>query len=236
MIGLILAAGEGKRLFGADSAGGCKPLVTVNGKKLLSYSLDNLISLGVEKAVIVAGSYIDDIRKSFGSSYDGIELVYAYQEEAKGIVNAILSAEEFLCDDFVLQLSDEIFVGLNLSCNPLQNTAGFAVGYVVEKDQDKIKGNYSIETDAAGNLLKCTEKPTVVTNEYKGTGFCLFKKQMVEILKTAYDPETNRPNDLCDFINLLIHEEKVGCIFEVADREFNINTETDLNDAIETIG
>ena len=55
MIGVILAAGDGKRLKKSSSEDSCKPLIKIKGKRLIEYSLDNLIELDVEKAFIVVG-------------------------------------------------------------------------------------------------------------------------------------------------------------------------------------
>ena len=236
MVGLILAAGEGKRLFGDDVAGGCKPLVEVNGKRLLSYALDNLVLLGIRQAVIVVGKYADAIKNVYGDVYQGVQLTYAYQDKPNGIANAILSAETYIREDFVLQLSDEIFFGLKSCQDPFKGVMDFAVGFVEETDENKIKGNYTIDLDSKGTVLKCTEKPFAVTNHYKGTGFCFFRRETLNILKSFYDRDTNKPTDLCDFMNLLISKDNRGCIIKVADAEININTKQDLQQARLMIG
>lgn len=236
MVGLILAAGEGRRLFGASGAEGCKPLVEVHGKKLLSYALDNLLLLGVRQAVIVVGKHADAIKGVYGDAYKGIQLQYAFQDAPNGIANAILSAEPYINDDFALQLSDEIFLRLKPMEDPFQSGADFAVGFVKEVDDNKIKGNYSIDLNAQGSVLKCTEKPSTIVNHYKGTGFCFFRKEMLNTLKASYDAEKNQPADLCDFINLLISKGGCGCILEIADAEININTEQDLQRARQMMG
>ena len=235
MIGLILAAGDGTRLFGHSPEGGCKPLVEVNGKKLLSYALDNLLSLGIDRAVIVVGRYKDWIEGVYGNNYNGIRLTYAVQEKPKGLVNAILSAKEYLDDDFLLQLSDELFVGFDPQIGFPDENSVFSIGYVREQDEQKIKVNYSIEQDKNGKVLKCTEKPSVVNTEMKGTGFCTFKKHTIDLLAAAYDDETNRPYDLCDFINLLINRSLMGHTFEVAEKEINVNTLNDFHYAEELL-
>lgn len=231
MIGLILAAGDGTRLFGHSPEGGCKPLVEVNGKKLLSYSLDNLLLLGIEKAVIVVGRYKDWIEDVYGDNYHGISLIYAVQEKPKGLVNAILSAKRFIDDDFILQLSDELFVGFDPHISYPDDNSDFFIGYVKEPDEEKIKANYSIEHDKNGKVFKCIEKPSVVDNDMKGTGFCVFKKRTIDLLAAVYDKETNRPNDLCDFINLLVDRSLTGRTFEVAEKEINVNTLNDYHHA-----
>ncbi len=228
MIGLILAAGDGTRLFGHSPEGGCKPLVEVNGKKLLSYSLDNLLALGIERAVIVVGRYKDWIENVYGEDYHGIRLTYAVQEKPRGLGNAILSAKEYIDDDFLLQLSDELFFGFRRHTEYLNDKIDFSIGYVKEVEKEKIKANYSIECGRGGKVLKCTEKPTVVVNDMKGTGFCSFRKCTIDLLADEYDHTTNKPNDLCDFINLLIKRSFIGQAFEVAEKEININTLDDF--------
>ena len=236
MVGLILAAGEGRRLFGAGAAEGCKPLVEVHGKKLLSYALDNLLLLGVRQAIIVVGKHADAIMCVYGDVYKGIQLQYAYQKVPSGIANAILSAEPYINDDFALQLSDEIFLRLKPQEDPFQSGADFAIGFVKEVDDNKIKGNYSIDLDASGSVLKCTEKPLTTVNQYKGTGFCFFRKATLNTLKAFYDADKNQPADLCDFINLLISKGGSGRILEIADAEININTKQDLQRAKQMMG
>ncbi len=236
MVGLILAAGEGRRLFGVGAAEGCKSLVEVHGKHLLSYALDNLLLLDVRQVIIVVGKHADAIKAVYGDTYDGMHLIYAYQDKPNGIANAILSAEAYIKDDFALQLSDEIFWGIKLRKSPLNGCTDFAVGFVEEEDEDKIKGNYSIEIDSQGTVLKCTEKPQVTTNRYKGTGFCFFKREALDILKRCYKKADNQPADLCDFINLLISKGSRGSVIEIADAEININTEQELQQARQITG
>lgn len=235
MIGLILAAGDGTRLFGHSPEGGCKPLVEVNGKRLLSYSLDNLLDLGIDRAVIVVGRYKDWIEDVYGDHYHGIGLTYAVQEEPRGLVNAILSAKEYIDDDFLLQLSDELYFGFKHHTEYLKEGSDFSIGYVRETKQERIRANYSIEQDRNGKVLQCTEKPSVVVNDMKGTGFCAFRKRTIDLLADAYDDAANQPNDLCDFINLLINRSFTGYTLEVAEKEINVNTLKDFHHAEELL-
>ena len=203
-------------------------MVEVNGKALLSHALDNLVSLGIKKAVVVVGRYKNEIKRAYSDSYHGIELVYAVQKEPRGLVDAILSAQKALNDDFVLQLSDEIFFGLQHPAIPMEDGIEFIVGYVPEDCEERIKGNFSVEYDASDLLIRCVEKPKTVINNRKGTGFCIFKKDCLDILKDACSCTEDVPRDLCDFLNLLIRRGKTGLLVKIADREVNINRPEDL--------
>lgn len=236
MTGLILAAGDGKRLFPDTAAAGCKPLLFVNGKRLLSYSLDNLARLGIKKSVIVVGRYADEIKETYGNTYGDIELEYARQSSPIGAVNAIVSAKDKIDEDIILQLSDEIFTGFRVTKEELSGCPDFLVGYVKETDRERIKGNFSIDLSDGGKVLRCTEKPETVTNDLKGTGFCFFSRSAVKALFDNYNEAGNRPADLCGFIHLLIVSGFEGRILNVAEREFNINTPSDLAYAKESLG
>ncbi|MBQ6420583.1 MAG: sugar nucleotidyltransferase [Clostridia bacterium] len=229
MEGLILAAGKGSRLSPDASAGVCKALVEVEGAPLITYSLENLIRLGVRKATVVVGNGRREIESFLGDRYKGIRLAYAVQEKPLGLVNAIVSAKETVRSDVVLQLSDEIFLRPMLGEAFLSQLAGldFAVGYTLDSEE-KIKRNFSIETDENMRLLGCKEKPQQVSGNRKGTGFCWFSRACWELLVSVYDRQKNSPNDLCDYINLLIADGKTGKAIRIAEEEINVNTPGDL--------
>ena len=232
MTGLVLAAGKGTRFSADGKSGICKALLEVGGKPLISYSLNNLLRLGVSKAVIVIGPQHQGIVQTLGSSYCGMELQYVVQAQPVGLANAMFCAGELIDDDVVLQLSDEIFlrpVPAETLTAALEQ-ADFLVGY--SKDcAENIRRNYSVETDNNNRILHCTEKPSKVEGDRKGTGFCVFSAACFALLKNTYDTETNRPCELCDFINALVQNGKTGLAVSVAEEEFNINTPAELESA-----
>lgn len=235
MTGVILAAGNGVRLKDTTGEDVCKALRKINDTYLIEFALNNLVELNIDKAVIVVGKQGELIKKAVGSEYRGIEISYAYQTEQRGLINAFMQAVELIeSDDVVLQLADEIFVGFKSeSINALagEMTFDFCCGFTYENDKEKIKGNFSVETDENSVMIKCTEKPSIVTNNIKGTGFCIFKRSSVELLKSIYDEATNKPDDLCDFLNFLISVNRKGLAFCLAEKEFNINTASDITEA-----
>ena len=89
-------------------------------------------------------------------------------------------------EDILLQLADEILTGLesdSIKACLAEDESDFYCGITYEDDVRKIKGNYSVETDEGSLLKKCTEKPTVVENNIKGTGLCLsFRRVEICIL------------------------------------------------------
>ena len=237
MTGIILAAGDGvryKKSIGEDS---CKILSTVNNKILLEFALNNLKFLNISKVFIVVGSSAEAIKKEIGYTYDGITVNYVDQPIRKGIINALVqSLKTAEADDIVLQLADEIFINFRpdeVIRNITDKTCDFMCGITYETDCEKIKNNYSVHVDEKLSLKKCTEKPDTIINNIKGTGFCVFSKNCVQLLYNIYDEKSNKPTDLCDYMNLLISSGKTGRCICIADKEFNINKYSDLQEASE---
>lgn len=230
MIGVILAAGDGTRLKESTGQNICKPLRKINNKYLLEFSLDNLIELEANEVYIVVGKQGGLIKEAFGDKYNSLNLHYVSQKEQKGLMNAFVEALNVMnCDDTViLQLSDEIFIDLKFEeiKKALQKDFDFYCGITFEDDAQKIKNNFSVEADNESKLINCIEKPQVVINNIKGTGFTVFGLKTLEIIKTH--PELR---DLCDSFNYLTENGYKGFTLNIAEREFNINTLEDLTEA-----
>ena len=230
MEGLILAAGNGSRMSSGNSAPICKALIDVNGTPLISYSLENLNQIGIKSATIVVGrKHKEEIISELGYTYKSIALQYSIQKEPLGLANAIISARDNIREDFILQLSDEIFLNKMFDADFVSKIEkmDYWVGYTIEH-ANRIKLNYSIETDKNKCILRCIEKPRQITNNMKGTGFCCFSYNCYHLLINSYNSQKNYPFDLCDFINLLVDNQKKGKAIQIAKEEINVNTPNDL--------
>lgn len=230
MVGVILAAGEGRRLKESSKEDYCKPLIKIKGKRLIEYSLDNLLELGITKAYIVVGKEGHLIKEVLGGKYGQLELFYVVQEARKGLIDAFLQAVKVIgCKETViLQLSDEIFVNLRIDDikNSIENDEyDFYCGVTNEENPEKIKRNYSVDTDDDYIIKECVEKPKNVINNIKGTGFCVFKSESLNILINEREAILC---ELCDYINYLTEKSQKGFALHVAEKEFNINTFADL--------
>ena len=237
MIGIILAAGKGRRLMKDTGIDRSKALIKINNKRLIDYALENLYLMRVEKIYIVVGEHKNEVVEAVGDNYRGIPIAYVIQSEPIGLINAVSKVLPFCDTGAVVQLSDEIFINPNTDfIKSFQNqNADFLCGVIEEKEPERIKENYSVLTDETSFIVRTHEKPTEIINNLKGTGFCVFNKSCIDILKRVYSEEKNIPFDLCDFMNLLIWEGKRGKCFKVAEAEININTKADLDYALYTL-
>ena len=222
MIGIILAGGNGTRFSGH---GCCKPLLKINGKYLIEYSLENLVALGITRAVIVVGKYRREIIDTLGNRYRGIELDYVTQPKPDGLINALYLAMRESCGQTaVLQLSDELYVDFDPTVVSTIERCDFLCGYTETQDPQQIKENYSIDCGPGGDILRCTEKPDTVTNNKKGTGFCVFQAPCLDLLTTAYGEDPAKIRNIGDYLNLLIAQGLHGEAVRIACEEININT------------
>lgn len=232
MIGVVLAAGDGKRLKISSNEDCCKPLIRIKEKRLIEYALDNLIELGVEKAYIVVGKEGDLIKRVLGDRYYCLKLFYVVQKEQRGLVDAFTQAVRITGGKgpVILQLSDEVFIKLRIDDikNCIDNKEyDFYCGVTNEENPEKIKRNYSVDVDGSGVIKECIEKPNTVINSIKGTGFCIFNSEALNLL---INEKETMLYELCDYINYLNKKSKKGLALHIAEKEFNINTFADLFD------
>lgn len=233
MVGVILAAGDGRRLKESSKDECCKPLIKINGKRLIEYALDNLLELEIGQVYIVVGKEGDLIKNTLGNEYKGLKILYVVQTQQKGLINAFTQAVNVIGYDktVVLQLSDEIFTDLqveHIKASIKSKQYDFYCGITYEDDAEKIKNNFSVETDADGVITECVEKPVKIINNIKGTGFCIFGSEVLQILNDKNDLEIDSLYDLCDYINYLVETNKKGLALHIAEKEFNINTFSNL--------
>lgn len=236
MIGVILAAGDGTRLTTSTGQDICKALRKINNTHLIEFALNNLIKLDATEVYIVVGKQGDLIKNAIGNNYKTLNVHYVNQPEQKGLMNAFLqSLKELDCNEtVVLQLSDEIFIDLEtdaIKCAIKTENADFYCGVTFEENEEKIKNNFSVEADSNSLLIKCVEKPQVVNNNIKGTGFTIFNDKTQKTIKEVYASNPEKLCDLCDCFNYLVANDYCGLTLNVAKKEFNINTVSDLNEA-----
>ena len=232
MIGVILAAGDGTRLNKSTGQNICKPLRKIKNTYLIEFALNNLIELNATAVYIVVGKQGDLIKNIIGEKYKGLSVYYVCQKEQKGLMNALIQALNVIdsTETVILQLSDEIFVDLNVGLikNVIETENNdFCCGVTTEENPEKIKGNFSVEVDDNSMLIKCVEKPEIVINNIKGTGFSIFNVETQKIIKENADKLV----DLCDCFNYLIGLGYRGLTLNIAKKEFNINTASDFTEA-----
>src|SRR5512135_1364639 len=112
MKGVILAGGSGTRLHPLTRITN-KHLLPLYDRPMVTYAVEALVGAGIgELMLVTGGTHAGEFFRLLGNGHDyGIDrLLYAYQEQAGGIAEALGLAERFVDRDKVcVMLADNIF-------------------------------------------------------------------------------------------------------------------------------
>ena len=185
MKGIILAAGQGTRLYPA-SLPISKILLPIYDKPMIYYPMSTLMLAGIKDVLIITNETdFDNFKKLFGDgSQFGMNIEYKIQYIQRGIADAFIIAEDFINnDDVALILGDNIFHGFGFSTmmqNAIKTNSGATVfGYKV-KDPERFG---VVEFDSNKKAISLEEKPQKPKSKYAVTGLYFYDKNVCEYAK-----------------------------------------------------
>ena len=203
MQAVILAAGEGTRLrpLTEDKP---KVLVEVDDKPLIEYAFDALIDIGVEEFVVVVGYKKEQLMERYDDAYEGVPITYAHQREQLGLAHALLTAEPYIDDDFMLMLGDNVFqANLGDVVNRQQEDRTDAAFLVEEVPWDEASRYGVCDTNEYGEITRVVEKPDDPPSNLVMTGFYTFTPAIFHACHLV-QPSDRGEYELPDAIDLLI--------------------------------
>jgi dTDP-glucose pyrophosphorylase len=229
---LVLAAGRGNRLDQLTAESN-KCMLTLLGKPLIQYSIENALAAGVEEIVIVVGYRAEDIINHFGISFQGVPMRFVIQSECRGLVNAISCAENAIAgSDFMLFLADEILShpAHEAMLKLFYSENLFAVcGVVFAEDRKQIRKTYSIlGEESTGQIYRLIEKPRTPVNNIMGTGNCIFRADIYGYIDRTPTNVERGEKELPDLIQCAVDEGKIVKYMNIGDTYININTPDDI--------
>jgi len=163
MKAVILAAGEGTRLAPLTNRRP-KPMLPVANRPLLEYVVEAVAEAGIEQVVLVVGYKRERIQSHFGDGDDwGVDIQYAVQDKQLGTGDAVLHAEPYVDDDFVVLNGDRI-IDASLIEDVIEERAatGDAIVAVTRVGEPHLYGVVELEN---GLVAGITEKPTAGETE-----------------------------------------------------------------------
>tara|TARA_Y100000741_G_scaffold355134_1_gene330205 strand:- start:413 stop:1288 length:876 start_codon:yes stop_codon:yes gene_type:complete len=187
MKGIILAGGNGSRLFPATKVTS-KQLIPIYDKPMIYYPLSTLMLAGIKDILIISSpSDIDNYKSLLGDGLKiGLKFTYKVQPSPDGLAQAFILGEEFIGnDDICLILGDNIFYGGRLPQK-------------LKKCVDKVKKNHAVifsyyvndpkrygvvEFDLNGNAISIKEKPKNPKSNYAVSGLYFYPNDVIEIAK-----------------------------------------------------
>jgi dTDP-glucose pyrophosphorylase len=163
MKAIITAAGKGTRLYPITRAYP-KELITFCGKPVLEYCINLLQESRITNIIIVIGQEKKSIIDYFGNgSIFNTNISYAIQEYPNGLGDAILKAEHFIDDDFVLLLGDTIIID-HIDLNEMikihqKNKASATILVEIVENPERF-GVVKIDKTLENRIISVYEKPT----------------------------------------------------------------------------
>ena len=159
MIGLILAGGNGTRLYPITGYLN-KHFINIFNKPIIYYPLSSLMLLGIKEYIIVCKkSDLINYKKLLGDGSNiGLKIKYVCQDEPKGILHCLkISLKKIGKRDVMMILGDNFFYGETFPRNlDLKENSKIFLYYVNSPSQ------YGVASLKKGKLINLVEKPKFI--------------------------------------------------------------------------
>ena len=218
--GLILAAGEGKRISLDITLP--KALLEINGETLLMHNLKKLLAANISEAVVAVGCKAAEVIRYSLEQDLSISLRFVHQTERLGTAHAVKAAKDILEDHPFILLYVDNFTDCGLESllrehEERKNTATLALFRAEEPKK------HGIAETQGRSVLKIVEKPEDPVTNLAFAGMAVFEKEIFPVLEEV-KPSPKGEYYLTDAINILIRKgQKVGYTL-LSGWRVNVNT------------
>lgn len=232
---IILAGGKGKRM---NSRALPKVLHRLNGKPILSYTIDILDQIGIKKPIIIVGFQGQKIIASFGPNY-----TYIWQKKRLGTAHATAQAKSILKDKpgytFVLYGDNPLILPQTLRriIKAVEKTGAVAAISVAKAPDDLDLGVAVVDKKMFVKQIierKVVSQSQLNQNPWRNSGAWLFDNRWLwqnigKIKKNA----AAREYYLTDIVDIALNQGKKVAAVPVADiiEAVGINTFEHLRQA-----
>ena len=192
MKGIILAGGEGTRLYPVTTAVN-KHLLQIYDKPLIYFPLSTLIMAGISEVIIVSGpKNIEQFAYSLGDGSNfGIRISYCTQEKSNGIVGALASASSLVgADSAMVILGDNIFFGGGFG-QTIQNLKSADTARIWTKRVSNPTDYGVLEVSDKGVPVGISEKPNNPKSKLAVTGLYYLPANFTNLLSNVIASHRN---------------------------------------------
>jgi dTDP-glucose pyrophosphorylase len=235
MDGVVLAAGEGTRMrpLTADKP---KGLVEVAGEPLLTHCFDTLLSVGVDRLVVVIGYRGDDIESRYGDQYRDAPITYVWQDERLGLAHALKQARSAVGGTFVVLNGDNVCrANLDAAIERHRETDASATLLVEDVSRAEARTTGVVTTDDEGRVTGLVEKPSDPPSTLVTRGFFVFDPAIGHACALTR-PSERGEYELPDAVDLLLSAGHRVEAVELGGWCHNVNEPSDIDAVEERLG
>lgn len=209
MKGVILAGGTGTRLRPMTQVVN-KHLLPVYDQPMIFYPIKTLLDAGIDDIMLVSTpEYISDLKRLVGGEFDA-NFQYQVQSEPDGIASAVRLAEDFVDDDFIVILGDNIFFD-NLTREDFSLVEGKSKIFLKQVDNLSQFGVASIKD---GKVSSLDEKPESPDGEYAVVGAYRYTADVFSVIE-GLEPSDRGEYEIRDVNKHYLRREELE--YEVLD-------------------
>lgn len=233
MVGVILAAGKGARMF-PFSEQYPKPILPILNRPLIARQIDVMRGLGLSLIYIVVGHLGYQIASVLGHGETfGVDLHLVGQEATLGLAHAVGALEAYINGPFLLMLGD-IHFQLKAPLRPLiddvfDGRCNASLISMHEPDPAMLRRNFLIQADPRGRVSRVIEKPRyVVNNQLKGCGLYVFDQHIFDAIRQTPRTAMRDEYEITTSIQILIDDGYVVKHHPIVERDLNLTKPDDL--------
>ena len=201
MKALILSGGSGTRLRPLTYSQQ-KQLIPVANKPVLFYAIEDVIKVGARDIGIIVGPNKEQVMDTVLSVDWDANIEFIHQEDPNGLAHAILVAENFLDDDFIMYLGDNILKdGIEAPARIFRDVKPDSLVMLTQVAEPQRFG--VADLDEKGNIRRLIEKPKVPPSNFALVGIYFFKPVILEACHKI-KPSWRNELEITDAIQWLI--------------------------------
>jgi dTDP-glucose pyrophosphorylase len=232
MVGVILAAGKGARMF-PFSDQHPKPILPILNRPLIARQIDVMRDLGLTTVFVVVGHLGYQIAGVLGGgSVPGVDLHLVGQENTLGLAHAVGTLEGYVQGPFLLMLGD-IHFQLKSSLRPLvdevvEGRSNASLVSMFEPDPAMVRRNFVIQADDSGRVSRVIEKPRYVDSQLKGCGLYVFDQHIFDAIRRTPRTAMRDEYEITTSIQILIDDGYLVKHHPIVERDLNLTKPDDL--------
>ena len=207
-----------------------KVLISVAGKPILSFIIDDLLENGITDFVFVIGYLGEKIREFVENNYPNLNAKFVTQENREGLGHAIWRAKDLIDinKELIIQLGDTI---VDIDIKKIMSESYSTLG-VKKVDDPRAFGVAEIDKD--GFIKAVVEKPTIPKSNMALVGFYFIREtaQLMEALEHIVNNQLRNNSEfyLTDALMKMIKDgvkfksQKVDSWFDVGKKDILLET------------